>query len=75
MRIVAGGGVYLMSDITQQLARVNVVPLTRREREVALLLFTFGLRMSILQQSPHRFWPVILSADLLLMVLLADQFA
>lgn len=40
----------------------------------ALLLFPFGLRMGILLQSPHRFWPGILLADLLLMALLADQF-
>ncbi|MGO4746231.1 signal transduction histidine-protein kinase/phosphatase UhpB [Serratia quinivorans] len=40
----------------------------------ALLLFPFGLRMGILLQSPYRFWPGILLADLLLMALLADQF-
>ncbi|MDQ9416966.1 LuxR C-terminal-related transcriptional regulator [Serratia marcescens] len=34
----AGGGVYLMPEIAQQLARVRVDPLTRREREIALLL-------------------------------------
>ncbi|HEJ6996284.1 TPA: response regulator [Serratia marcescens] len=34
----AGGGVYLMPEIAQQLARVKVDPLTRREREIALLL-------------------------------------
>ncbi|GAA3597955.1 transcriptional regulator UhpA [Gibbsiella greigii] len=38
VRTVAGGGVYLMPEIAQQLARVKVDPLTRREREVALLL-------------------------------------
>ncbi|MBH3018007.1 signal transduction histidine-protein kinase/phosphatase UhpB [Serratia sp. CY54039] len=40
----------------------------------ALLLFPFGLRMGILLQSPYRFWPGILLADLLLMALLADQY-
>lgn len=38
VRTVAGGGVYLMPEIAQQLARVRVDPLTRREREIALLL-------------------------------------
>ena len=38
VRTVAGGGVYLMPEIAQQLARVKVDPLTRREREIALLL-------------------------------------
>lgn len=40
----------------------------------ALLLFPFGLRMGILLQSPYRFWPGILLADVMLMWLLADQF-
>ncbi|WP_025472585.1 LuxR C-terminal-related transcriptional regulator, partial [Yersinia pestis] len=31
-------GVYLMPEIAQQLARVAVDPLTRREREIAVLL-------------------------------------
>ncbi|VEA71140.1 sensory histidine kinase UhpB [Serratia rubidaea] len=40
----------------------------------ALLLFPFGLRMGILLQSPRRYWPGILLADVLLILLLADQF-
>lgn len=40
----------------------------------AMLLFPFGLRMGILLQSPYRFWPGIVLADVLLMLLLADQF-
>ena len=42
VRTVAGGGVYLMPEIAQQLARVRVDPLTRREREIALLLAQGG---------------------------------
>ncbi|VEA71139.1 Transcriptional regulatory protein uhpA [Serratia rubidaea] len=38
VRTVAGGGVYLTPDIARQLARQSVDPLTRREREIALLL-------------------------------------
>lgn len=29
----------------------------------ALLLFPFGLRMGILLQTPHRYWPGILVGD------------
>ncbi|ACY86229.1 transcriptional regulator UhpA [Edwardsiella piscicida] len=38
VRTVAQGGVYLMPEIAQQLARTRIDPLTRREREVAMML-------------------------------------
>ena len=38
VRTVGSGGVYLMAEIAQKLARVAIDPLTRREREVAVLL-------------------------------------
>ncbi|CNE27264.1 transcriptional regulator UhpA [Yersinia nurmii] len=38
VRTVGGGGVYLMPEIAQRLVQVAVDPLTRREREVAILL-------------------------------------
>ncbi|KAA9000574.1 transcriptional regulator UhpA [Affinibrenneria salicis] len=38
VRTVGQGGVYLMPEIAQRLARAQVDPLTRRESEVAMLL-------------------------------------
>ncbi|EKN3345729.1 transcriptional regulator UhpA [Yersinia ruckeri] len=38
VRTVGSGGVYLMPEIAQQLVQVAIDPLTRREREVAILL-------------------------------------
>ena len=43
--------------------------------ELAVLLFPFGLRLGLMLQCPRGYWPVLLGAEWLLLVWLAQEVA
>jgi two-component system sensor histidine kinase UhpB len=43
--------------------------------ELAVLLFPFGLRLGLMLQCPRGYWPVLLGAEWLMLVWLAQEVA